>query len=177
MPGEIIIYIEKPTSRHRYVLNYVFSTFFKTPYSILSSEAAFDKHPGPKINYSPKLKAMVVNIFPHGLLNETGIRPLDIPTGTWHNHFVLFYKNEPGFIHFDVFTAVFFLVSRYEEYLPAKRDKHGRYLPENSMAVRHNFLGTPVVDHWCLALGREIEILFPLACLTNQDLHLCLPLM
>ena len=40
---------------------------------------------------------------------------------------------------FDVFSASFYLVSRYEEYLPYVKDMYERFQAENSLAYKHNF--------------------------------------
>ena len=39
-------------------------------------------------------------------------------------------------------------MSRYEEYLPHKRDKHDRFDPEQSIAYRNGFLNEPIVNIW-----------------------------
>ena len=43
-------------------------------------------------------------------------------------------------IPFDVFSATFFLVSRYEEYLPHVKDDYGRFLATESLAFKEDFL-------------------------------------
>jgi hypothetical protein len=74
---------------------------------------------------------------------------------------VLFWANNGEDIPFDVFAASFFMISRYEEYLPQQKDKFDRIIAENSNAYIHNFLHISVVDHWALILRKEIEKLYP----------------
>lgn len=63
---------------------------------------------------------------------------------------------------FDLFGAVFFLISRFEEYLPtAPYDSMGRYDPEGSWAARNGFLERPLVDEWIAALGRTLGLTVP----------------
>ena len=45
-------------------------------------------------------------------------------------------------------AATFYLISRYEEYLPHEKDNYGRYSHTNSLANKHNFLHLPLVNFW-----------------------------
>ncbi len=47
-----------------------------------------------------------------------------------------------GDFPFDIFAASFYLLSRYEEYLPHEKDMYGRYAHTNSLAFREHFLIT-----------------------------------
>ena len=49
---------------------------------------------------------------------------------------------------FDIFAASFYLLSRYEEYLPHQKDAYGRYDPVQSLACREGFLNRPLVNEW-----------------------------
>jgi hypothetical protein len=49
---------------------------------------------------------------------------------------------------FDLFAAAFYLLSRYEEYLPHEQDLYGRFAHTNSVAHRFNFLHRPLIDQW-----------------------------
>lgn len=49
---------------------------------------------------------------------------------------------------FDFISAIFYLLSRYEEYLDFEEDEHGRFSSICSDANRHQYLDQPVVDYW-----------------------------
>ncbi len=49
---------------------------------------------------------------------------------------------------FDIFAATFYLLSRYEEYLPHEKDMYGRYAHENSLAFKEGFLKLPLINIW-----------------------------
>src|SRR4030095_3449158 len=49
---------------------------------------------------------------------------------------------------FDIFAATFYLLSRYEEYLPHQKDMYGRYAHENSLAFKEGFLNLPLINTW-----------------------------
>src|SRR5690606_39165111 len=57
--------------------------------------------------------------------------------------------------------AVFWMISRYEEYLPFTPDQFGRFPASASFSFRNKILETPVVDVWILSLKKEIEKLWP----------------
>jgi|GEM_PF-6517122 len=63
-----------------------------------------------------------------------------------------------GDFPFDVFALIFALLSRYEEYVyEGPLDRHGRFPPEASVAVQHDFLHRAVVDRWVMVFLRWLE--------------------
>jgi hypothetical protein len=65
-----------------------------------------------------------------------------------------------------MFSAVFYLISRYEEYLPFEPDQYGRFEAGQSLAFRHHFLEEPIVDQWIemfksVLTGKYPELHFP----------------
>ena len=68
----------------------------------------------------------------------------------WHNLTTFFQTG--GDLPFDVFAASFYLISRYEEYLPHEKDMYGRYAHENSLAYKERFLQLPLINIWLTEL-------------------------
>ena len=60
-------------------------------------------------------------------------------------------------IPFDIFAASFYLLTRYEEYLPHEKDKYGRYAHVNSLAFKENFLHLPLINLWIQELIKLIQ--------------------
>ena len=48
----------------------------------------------------------------------------------------------------DLFASAFFMLTRWEEYVLPRRDEHGRFPADQSLAARAGFLDRPVVDEW-----------------------------
>jgi hypothetical protein len=112
------------------------------------------------INYSPAaLPNASYHIAPCGLLFEDGIKAQDITIG-YHGDFPYFFAGN-GQLNFDLLSGVFYLISRYEEYLPHQKDEYGRYAHTNSVAFRNNFLNRPLVDEWMTAFKTELKTVFP----------------
>ncbi|WP_104421723.1 polysaccharide deacetylase family protein [Neolewinella xylanilytica] len=61
----------------------------------------------------------------------------------------------------DLLAAIFFCLSRYEEYQPFTPDAHGRFPASASHALRFGFLDRPVVREWTAAIGRRLRSWFP----------------
>lgn len=58
---------------------------------------------------------------------------------------------------FDIFSAVFFLLSRYEEYLPFTPDKHERFPAAQSILFQKGWLQRPLIDEWIFAFHRLLQ--------------------
>jgi hypothetical protein len=74
---------------------------------------------------------------------------------------VLFSDDKGADLSFDIFSAVFFMISRYEEYLPHEPDHHGRFDAGSSLAMKYDFLELPVVDLWVMDLKSRMEAMYP----------------
>lgn len=97
-----------------------------------------------------------------GLLAQSGVLPQNILTGVWDNIPTLFAAGDAAYsVPFDLFSAVFFLLSRYEEYGPFSPDKHGRYPATESILYRNGWLQRPIVDEWVHAFRCELERKLP----------------
>jgi peptidoglycan/xylan/chitin deacetylase (PgdA/CDA1 family) len=97
----------------------------------------------------------------HDLLFDQGVSDLEINIQKWDEVTCFFNAGSKSSIPFDIFAASFFLISRYEEYLPHVRDKHERFNPEQSVAFKYRFLEKPVVDIWAMKLKEVLLEKFP----------------
>jgi hypothetical protein len=62
---------------------------------------------------------------------------------------------------FDVFAAGFYLLSRYEEYLPHIKDRFHRFPAKESLAYKNGFLKIPIIEYWLKELVLVIQSKFP----------------
>jgi len=121
----------------------------------------FIKHKGPKITYTKQPLQNEFFVRSNDLLFEQGINAIDISVNDWDGVPAFFATGERSSIPFDVFSASFYLLSRYEEYLPHVKDMHGRFPPKESIAYQNNFLQIPVIDLWALKLLNALKEKFP----------------
>jgi hypothetical protein len=93
-----------------------------------------------------------------GLLFQSNIERQNIEIGQWNELPTLFAaRNIDCKLPFDLFSAVFYLISRHEEYLPFTPDMHSRFPATDSVLFSNNLLDRPIVDEWIFALGKVLE--------------------
>ncbi|MBX2930185.1 MAG: polysaccharide deacetylase family protein [Saprospiraceae bacterium] len=164
MPDMICIYAPFDTPRLRYALDIAFRHILTTGYWLTRHPDTFRSFAGPRLNYSgARVSDREVWIPAGALLSKTGIQPQEIqPEQRSGRPAFFFQKHIRGAdFDFDLLSLIFFLVSRYEEYLPGERDWHGRFAARRSAAFQHNFLEQPVVNRWVLHLAGMLEERFP----------------
>ena len=91
------------------------------------------------------------------MLFEQGINDIQLTIADWEGTPCFFPTGERSNLPFDVFAASFFLISRYEEYLPHVKDIHSRFSPKDSIAYQNGFLQKPVVDIWAYKLLEALK--------------------
>jgi hypothetical protein len=158
---EILIYTESQSPRLQYTLNYIFRDCFGVAYSVTDQERIFSPRKGPKINYSGKYGLDGFRIPASGLLIENCIRKMEPMPETSGEVPLLFTDDKETDLSFDIFSAVFYMISRYEEYLPFEPDHHGRFDAGSSLAMKYDFLELPVVDLWVLNLRERLIGMYP----------------
>jgi hypothetical protein len=140
----ILIYSREITPRLKYTLNYIFRDFFNVKYNLINNKDEFIAASSPKINYSPEQIPGTINIKPHKLLFEKGIKDFTPVYKKKNDNHYLFHTFEEGYdLEFDIFSAVFYLISRYEEYHHPYNFRHS-----DSIAFNYGFLTVPVVNIW-----------------------------
>ncbi len=148
----IFIYTHHLTPRLEYVSEHLFKNILGVDYRLNTDKEAFLSHAGPSINYSPEPLNKGIHILPHGLLSETGVRPVDdLKQSTWDDLFC-FFSNGGQQIPFDILAASFYLLTLYEEYFPTHLDMHLRFDPRESLAYKNEFLEVPLIDRWAYKL-------------------------
>lgn len=156
----ILIYTHYISTRLQYICKFIFDEQLGISHSITIDSESFINHQGPKINYSDLKTDDAFTIKNHHLLFETGIQKQD--TGCFEsNGYKAFFKSNDSDLSFDIFSASFYLLSRYEEYLPHDLDMYGRFAHENSLAFKEGFLHTPLVNIWILDFGTALKKKYP----------------
>ena len=143
----MIIYSHTLTPRLQYVVDFLIQ-YYSTPIRLICDEEKYLAHNDPhRINYSyHRLAENEVWIHSHVLLFESTIRPVKVECFD-HHRFKAFFKAE-GDVGYDIFAAIFYLITRYEEYLPHQKDMYGRYAHQNSLAFKEEFLQLPLINIW-----------------------------
>ena len=156
----ILIYAHTATKRLQYICKFIFKEQLGIAYSLTIDEINFKEHKADKVNYSDLVFDDAFNINPHPLLFEKNTQRQQINCFE-ENGYKAFFKNSNGDFSFDIFAASFYLLSRYEEYLPHKKDVYNRYAHEQSLAFKEGFLNIPLVNIWLQDLLKQILKKFP----------------
>jgi hypothetical protein len=164
--SSITIRVSQITPRLRYTFDLVFRDLLGIGYYCTSSPMEFAAVQGPKMTYGDHPSGDEPFIYASRLLFEKGIEDQQLSVFDW-NGTKAFYGSHPKYdLPFDPFAATFYLVSRYEEYLPHLRDAHDRYDTTESLAYQKGFLQKPLVNIWSFLLRdllkkRYPELVFP----------------
>ncbi|MBC9796533.1 polysaccharide deacetylase family protein [Sinomicrobium weinanense] len=157
----LLVYTHKITPRINYIMKHIFANMLKTEVQITEKVENFIAHSGPKITYTKNPLQNEFFVRSHDLLFEQGITNIEISVQLWDDIPCFFSIGDKGSIPFDIFAASFYLLSRYEEYLPHVKDEYGRYPAKESLAWEHGFLEVPVVDFWVRKLAVALGKRFP----------------
>lgn len=149
--NQLILYSTHSSSRLSYVLEFVFAEVLGINVLQTQSESVFTSSELFKINYSHKALVADIHIESVGLLYEDNIVEKEIIVSSWKELPIFFQTNYED-IPFDIFSSVFYLLSRYEEYLPYEPDEYKRFPHVQSLAFKNNFLNLPLIDLWIMEL-------------------------
>lgn len=156
----LLLYTHTVTPRLEYIVDFFSRELFDEPIEVTSSRAAYNASIQPRINYSGQAFSETEFFIEHtGLLFDKGIRDQKIECFEVNFHKAFFQTR--GDFPFDIFAASFYLLSRYEEYLPHKKDEYGRYAHTNSLAFREGFLQQPLVNIWMEEFRQALQKKFP----------------
>ena len=160
----LLIYVPKLTNRLGYTLNVVMRDLLQTDFAITTNPDTFNAHGEARLCYGPQRVGdeTVPFLKSCGLLFETTIEEQECRCFTHDGLPALFPVFGGGTaLPFDPLAAIFYMLSRYEEYLPHREDEHGRFISTESLAYRHGFLRTAVVDRWALMVKEVILRHYP----------------
>jgi hypothetical protein len=151
-----LIFSHSNTPRLQYVVDFL-SQYYGLSFRIISDEEKYRNSKDIcRINYSyHRISAGEIFIHSHVLLFESSIRIVKIECfdkklhepNTNSTGYKAFFKTE-GDVEFDLFAGIFYLLTRYEEYIPHRKDAFGRFPHQASVAFKENFLQIPLVNIW-----------------------------
>lgn len=158
----ILIYTPKITKRVSYIFKLFFENLMGLEFELTAKTDVFNAFGGAKINYSKEAFDNLLTFQPVDLLFKTGIEGQELNVFDYRDHKAFFpVFSEKSAFPFDPFAAAFYLVSRYEEYLPYKKDRFGRFDAPESISFKYNFLHKPVVNIWAEQLKQLLKERYP----------------
>ncbi|MGQ9846298.1 MAG: polysaccharide deacetylase family protein [Bacteroidales bacterium] len=166
----LLIYAPYKTARLTYVLDYVFHHLCFVHYNFTFNKSDFDAYNGAKIAYTSEAQQNCAWMYNCGLLFEKEIKS-EIPPMAYTEWGVAMFKSESDktIAPFDVFAAIFWFISRYEEYIVHKKDNHQRFDYRFSWAFKHNVLQIPIVNKWGEQLCKSLKLKYPSLNITQSS--------
>jgi hypothetical protein len=151
----LLILLESGEStRIRYTLDFLFLEVLKLPYKTISSEDSQASLAHVQYCSSKELGIPGPLFIPNTHLLYTNAIISDDPscTGTGQ-YFKMFVRDG----EFDLFSMVFFLLTRMEEYTPHKKDAMGRPLFSDFFSVKYKFSHLPLLDQLIHDFYRQLR--------------------
>lgn len=152
----IVIYTPKVTNRIKYTIDFVFRQYFGIDYQLTENPDFTIVPENLNISYSTKKIENCLHIYQDGLLLETAVKEQKLFVSREAEIPVFFQTTDRYDIRFDIFSCIFFLLSRYEEYCLHEQDMHGRYKSSNSVLAKKEFAFSPIVETWLSFLKDEL---------------------
>ncbi len=91
---------------------------------------------------------------------DYGIKDYHLEVVSDNRYRKVFFKCQAK-IPFDLFGAAFWLLTRYEEYLPHKPDQYNRFHYRSSLAYQYDFIKVPLINIWLDGLREQLAGQFP----------------
>lgn len=157
---EILVYIPKQTPRINYIFRQICGRILGFKVNFTSRIEDFIAFEGVKFSYAKKKLGKEVFVQKFGLLEEQGINDLSFSMDLWEDTPCFFRVSSESDIPFDIFSASFYLITRYEEYQPHVKNDVDSYPIEESLAYQHEFLTQPVVDIWAYKFKNILQAKF-----------------
>jgi hypothetical protein len=147
---DILIYVPKVTPRINYTFRQVCKRILGLNINFTTKIETFIGHKGIKFSYANQRLGNEVYIQSFGLLEEQGVNDVEITVSEWNGQPYFFKTSPQSDIPFDIFAASFYLMTRYEEYLPHVKNSNGDFPASESLAYKNDFLTKPIINIWML---------------------------
>lgn len=157
---QLLIYCPKVTPRIKYIFNFIFREILICDFEFTSIAAEFKVSKLPKISYAAQPLGDEPFFCCTPLLSQHKTPPVELKLTKFGEQKVPFAVDQ-GVLPFDIFSASFYILSRYEEYLPFEADEHGRFPAEKSLQFELGLLSQPIIDNWAIILKNILVKKFP----------------
>jgi hypothetical protein len=147
----IFFLVNEVTPRWVYTLDFIFKVRGLS-YQITEDLELFNKSVRPKINCSKHESNATERLVPAKILGEYSVRKVAISKGDFEGAETLILDSQTCLL-----GSVFYVLSRYEEYIIKERDIHGRFFGQNSCLFEYDWIQTPICDKWAVVFINYIS--------------------
>lgn len=154
----LLIYTPKITNRIKYIFKVYFKELMGIEYYFTNQKEEFETYEGIKISYAEKPLGDELFFCSGNLLLEKNIHEIDLKFVEFENETAICpVYNKKSVMTFDPFSAGFYLITRYEEYLPYIKDQFERFGGNQCIAYKKYFLKKPMINYWAISISNIIK--------------------
>ena len=161
---EMLILVPKITNRLLYIFELLLKEELGINFKFTTEVDEFLSYQGMRLHYGNAPLSEEPALFQQAvkLLFERDIYDQDIKVCSFNDSNAIYpVFNDNSLFPFDIFAASFYIISRYEEYLPHVSDQYNRFQPQDSILYKMNVIEKPIVNIWAIELGKMIQDRYP----------------
>lgn len=147
----VLIFVDEITERLIFTFDFVFLER-QIEYEFTNDPLYFERIQENKFNYSNRYFENIKGLIPATILFDEAIFPYSIEKSSFENEECLTFDGIS-----DPLAAIFYVLSRMEEYSNPKRDIHDRFPAKESILYKYGWLRKVVCDRWAEAFIRSME--------------------
>src|SRR3954468_13182570 len=147
----LLIYTQFKGNRLKYVFDYIFQERFGIIYNTTDDLEYYAAEASmAKLSYGIENLHNGLFVFASSSLwNETNTKQILLNEAIGNNLPLLFsHQNKNSALSFDIFASVFYLLTRYEEYVYEGKDEYGNFDYRQSILYKLNILDKPIIEEW-----------------------------
>lgn len=161
---EMLILVPKITNRLYYIFELMLKDELGIDFKFTTDKDSYLSHEGAKLHYGKYPMPEESGLYQQSanILFEHDIADQDVKICNYKESKAIYpVFNEKSLFPFDIFAASFYIISRYEEYLPHVSDNYNRFQPQDSILYKMEMMERPVINLWSIDLGNELVARYP----------------
>lgn len=161
---EMLILVPKITNRLYYIFELMLKDELGIDFKFTTDKDSYLSHEGTKLHYGKYPMPEESGLYQQAanILFEHDIADQDVKICNYKESKAIYpVFNEKSLFPFDIFAASFYIISRYEEYLPHVSDNYNRFQPQDSILYKMEMMERPVINLWSIDLGNELVARYP----------------
>lgn len=161
---EMLILVPKITNRLYYIFELMLKDELGIDFKFTTDKDSYLSHEGVKLHYGKYPMPEESGLYQQAanILFEHDIADQDVKICNYKESKAIYpVFNEKSLFPFDIFSASFYIISRYEEYLPHVSDNYNRFQPQDSILYKMEMMERPVINLWSIDLGNELVARYP----------------
>ena len=161
---EMLILVPKITNRLYYIFELMLKDELGIDFKFTTDKDSYLSHEGAKLHYGKYPMPEESGLYQQAanILFEHDIADQDVKICNYKESKAIYpVFNDKSLFPFDIFAASFYIISRYEEYLPHVSDNYNRFQPQDSILYKMEMIERPVINLWSIDLGNELVARYP----------------